>query len=598
MDSPIDEIKERLDIVDVISSYIKLQKTGANYRALCPFHSEKKPSLFVSPARQIWKCFGCGSGGDIFAFVKQIEGVEFGDALRILAKKAGVELRRQDPQVQTARKRFYELCEWAAKFFEKQLHTGVLGRKAKDYLLKRGLTSESIKKWRIGFAPDTWNSLLDFLKTKEFSVGEIERAGLVLTSEKGKTYDRFRGRIIFPIFDLNSQVIGFGGRVFTKVKGKEEETTAKYLNIPNTLLYNKSTTLYGLNQAKVPIRKEDACVLVEGYTDVIMSHQAGVENVVATSGTALTTQQLSIVKRYSKNLITAFDMDIAGDSATKRGIDLAQTKGFNVRVAGLPKDKDPADVASEKPDNWKKVVEKARPILDFYFENAFAMFDKKTAEDKRRISEMLLPVIQRLQNKIEQSSWLKELAKRLKVSEESVELELKKYSLEDRAGQRRGATEQEPSASPIDKKTRRQVIEEKIISLLLNYPEGLNLFQHALLDYFSQETKNIIEKFQKKPKCLSGSFEKLDFSDKIKELLNFLALQGEVEIESEGEDIDLEKEILACLKELKNLTIKEKLTKLSQEIRSAEIEGKKKEMEELSKKFNSLAADLNKINNQ
>jgi len=238
-------------------------------------------------------------------------------------------------------------------------------------------------------------------KGKGFSVGEIERVGLALTSDKGKTYDRFRSRIIFPIFDLNSQIIGFGGRVFSTSRGKEEQTTAKYLNIPNTMLYNKSKVLYGLNKAKVPIRKEDACVLVEGYTDVIMSCQAGIENVVSTSGTALTSQQLSLLKRYSKNLITAFDMDIAGDSATKRGIDLAQSQGFDIKVvANLPEGKDPAEVISINAEDWKKAIEQANSIIDFYFKNAFSMFDSKTAEGKRKISRMLLPVIKELKTRL------------------------------------------------------------------------------------------------------------------------------------------------------------------------------------------------------
>jgi len=598
MDSPINEIKERLDIVDVISSYIKLEKTGANYRALCPFHSEKKPSLFVSPTRQIWKCFGCGASGDIFAFVKQIEGVEFGDSLRILAKRAGVELRRQSPQAETVRKRFYELCELATKFFEKQLHEGQIGKKAKDYLLKRDITEESIKEWRIGFAPETWNSLLDFLKAKGFSVGEIERAGLVLTSDKGKTYDRFRGRIIFPIFDLNSQTIGFGGRAFTQYRGKGEEITAKYLNIPNTLLYNKSKVLYGLNRAKVPIRKEDACVLVEGYTDVIMSHQAGVENVVATSGTALTNDQLVLLKRYSKNLITAFDMDIAGDSATKRGIDLAQAQGFDIKVVHLAKGKDPADVASGKAGDWKKAVKDAKSIIDFYFENAFSMFNSKIAEGKRKISQTLLPVIKRIQNKIEQSAWLKELAMKLEVSEESVEQEFKRYSSVKTV--QTGLAEQttEQSFVPKSPKTRRKVIEEKIISLILNEPKGLKMIKGDCLNLFSTDTREIIKIFQDNPKDLSKDFGNLELSKEKQEFLNFLALKAEVEIEESDEEINIEDEILICLQGLRYLTIKGKLAGLSQKIKQAQRQGLKEEIEGLSKEFNQLTEELAKINNQ
>lgn len=592
MDSVIQEIKERLDIVEVVSNYIKLEKTGANYRGLCPFHSEKKPSLFVGPARQIWKCFGCGKAGDIFGFIKEIEGVEFGDALRILAKMAGIELRKQDPQIETARKRFYDICEWGTKFFEKQLHAGCLGKKAKEYLLKRGLTDDSIRKWRIGFAPDTWDSLLNFLKLKDFSVGEIERVGLALTSEKGRTYDRFRGRIIFPIFDLNSQVIGFGGRVFIKPGSEDKETTAKYLNIPNTLLYNKSKILYGLNRAKVPIRKEDGCVLVEGYTDVIMSHQAGRENVAATSGTALTSDQLSILKRYSKNLITAFDMDVAGDSATKRGIELAQAQGFDIKIVDLPKGKDPADIASIKPEDWKKIIDNARSILDFYFKNSFSMFDSKTAEGKREISKMLLPVIKRIQNKIEQFSWIKELAKRLGVSEESVEQEMKRSSPSGTSQVRQGIQAEQKTAQdffPETQKTRRQVIEEKIISLILNFPESLDLIENNFLDNFSPKNKEILIQLKEKSSSLP---------EKVRESLSFLALKGEVEIEASEGEVNVEQEISTCLKELQGLTIKEKLAEISQRIRQSEHEEKKKEVEILSKEFNQLTEELARINNQ
>ncbi len=375
MVSPVDEIKERLDIVEVIQSYIKLQKAGANYRANCPFHSEKKPSFFVSPARQIWHCFGCGKGGDIFGFIREIENVEFGDALRILANRAGVELKKQFPEeeaaLKTERERLYEICELSSKFFERQLEASKIGEEAKKYLLGREISEESIKKWRIGYSPDTWQGLSDFLVGRGYKREEVEKAGLAIKNNDGGFYDRFRARIMFPIFDLNSQIVGFGGRIFGQ---KESTEIAKYVNTPSTILYDKSRILYGLDRAKMEIRQKDFCILVEGYTDVIMSFQADVSNVVATSGTALTNYQLKILKRYSENIYTSFDMDLAGDSATKRGIDLAQLQGFNIKVVVIPEDKDPADLISKSPKDWEKIIKEAKSILDFYFETTFSKF--------------------------------------------------------------------------------------------------------------------------------------------------------------------------------------------------------------------------------
>jgi len=482
--SPIDEIKSRLDIVEVIGSYIKLHKAGANYRALCPFHSEKKPSFFVSPARQIWHCFGCGKGSDIFGFVKEIEGVEFGDALRILAQRAGVELKPIRPELKTERNRLYEICELATRFFEKQLEESSTGKEAKKYLLSRNISEESIKKWRLGYAPDVWQGLSDFLTSRSYKKEEVEKAGLGISSDQGSFYDRFRGRIIFPIFDLNSQVVGFGGRIF---KEKDKTEIAKYVNTPNTLLYDKSRILYGLDKAKVEIRKKDSCILVEGYTDVIMTHQAGTQNVVATSGTALTPEQLKILRRYSNNLILGFDMDVAGDTATKRGIDLAQIQGFDIRVIRLPEGKDAADVISLNPKEWEKAIENAKLILDFYFESAFSGRDPKTPEGKKEVSKILLPVLKRIPNQIEKSFWIQRLAKDLGVREEDLREELKKVKLEENLY---GLEPEEIISLP--PKSRKELLEERLLTLILKTGnKNLNLIDEKENSYFSQKTQEI-----------------------------------------------------------------------------------------------------------
>lgn len=569
--SPIEEIKNRLDIVEVIGSYIKLQKAGVNFRALCPFHTEKRPSFFVSPARQMWHCFGgCGEGGDIFKFVMKIEGIEFGDALRILAQRAGVQLKRQDPQLRTERNRLYEICELTCRFFEKQLEASSVGQEAKKYLLDRGITGESLKKWRVGYAPAVWQGLSDFLNSRGYQQAEIEKAGLGLTSEKGSFYDRFRGRIIFPIFDLNSQIVGFGGRVF---KEKDKTEIAKYVNTPQTLLYDKSRILYGLNNSKVEIRKKDKCLLVEGYIDVIMAHQADSPNVVATSGTALAPFQLKILKRYTNNLITAFDMDVAGDSATKRGIDLAQEQGFNIKIITMLQGQDPADMIVENKEDWHKAVNEAKSILEFYFETTFARLESDTPEGKREISRILLPVIKRITNKIEASYWVQELAKRLQVKEETVEEELRNTKINGRTIY--PAEEQEDFVPPVIK-TRKEILEERIVSLILKNPQELNLVDEECLACLSPQMQIILTELRE------------DNLPQDNDFINYLFLKAEVE----GEEIDCQTEIQTCLKSLKVLATKHRLDEISQEIKRAEAGRELERVNNLTREFNKLANKL------
>ncbi len=580
LSSPIDEIKSRLDIVEVIRGYIKLHKAGANYRALCPFHSEKKPSFFISPARQIWHCFGaCDIGGDMFKFVMKVEGVEFGDALRILAQKAGVELKRQDPKLKTERQRLYEISELSCRFFEKQLEESLAGKEAKKYLLDRGIKEESIKKWRLGYAPDIWEGLSNFLVSKNYRREEVEKAGLVLKSEKtGNYYDRFRGRIIFPIFDLSSQAVGFGGRIFRQKQRPDGQEEAKYINSPATILYDKSRILYGLNKAGIEIRKKDACILVEGYVDVIMANQAGFENVVATSGTALTSYQLKVLKRYSDNLLTAFDMDVAGDSATKRGIDLAQTQGFGIKVITMPKDSDPADIISKNLNDWQSFLEKAKSIHDFYFENTLSRFDKDTLEGKKEISKVLLPIIKKIPNRIEQTCWIQSLAKTLGVKEDDILIELNKITMRHltEAGGARQEIEQivEETISPLQK-TRKELLEERLTILAIKFSKNLDLINEEILKLFSPQAIEIIN-FLK-----NNNIDNVP--DKLIGRINYLSLKAEVE----EDDIGAEEEFESCLKEIKTLVIKDKLSEISQEIKKAEEEKNFEKVQELMQEFNN-----------
>jgi len=419
----VDKVKEKVDIVDLISSYLKLQKAGVNYKANCPFHNEKTPSFTVSSERQMWYCFGCNRGGDHFSFVQEIEGVDFPEALRILARRAGIELEQFDRSFQNAKTRLLAISELAAKFFQKQLWESNSGQKALTYLKDRGLKEETIKDYQLGFAPDSWQSLTDFLKTRSYRDQEIFEAGLSVRRENGSGYyDRFRSRIVFPIQDFNGQVCGFTGRVFETrpelVEG--QESGAKYINTPQTLIYDKSRILYGLDKAKVEIRSQNRCLLMEGNMDVIMSHQAGVLNAVASSGTALTGQHLKIILRYTNNLDLCFDQDAAGQYATDRGIGLALQQDFNLGVVLIDDQacKDPADYVHKYGEKWQTKAKEAHPIFDFYIQTACRQFDPSTANGKKVIAQKVLPLLKRITSPVERSHWVGELALRLQTKEE------------------------------------------------------------------------------------------------------------------------------------------------------------------------------------
>lgn len=589
LDSPVQQIKDRLDIVEVIGSYLKLQKAGASYKAICPFHSEKTPSFFISPARQIWHCFGsCGTGGDIFKFVMQIEGVEFGEALRILAQKAGIELKSISPQLKTERQRLAEICEWACCFFEKQLEGSVRGREVRDYLLSRGISDDSVKKWRLGYAPDKWQALSDFSVGKGYGREEVEKAGLAIRKQESpgfRFYDRFRARIMFPIFDLNSRPVGFGGRIFNKAPGSRLQALggdeAKYINTPNTLLYDKSRILYGLDKAKLAIRKKNYCILVEGYTDVILVSQAGFENVAATSGTALTPYQLNILKRYSDNLFTGFDMDLAGQSATKRGIDLAESQGFNIKVISVPEGLDPADLVAKSLTEWQEAVKMAKSIMEFYFESAFADFEPKVPEKKKEIAGNLLPLIKRIPNKIEQSHWIQELAKRLETKEEDVFYELHKLKSNPVS-----VIYNKPlTVKPQEQKSRLDLLEERLIGLILIAPFNIGLVQDRDLQFFSPEISRLLSYFREKGVNKAEWDETpIGFSPQLTEMLNQLWLRLEVF----PSEINPEAEAKECLKEIKKLKLKEKCEEISLAVKKAESENDAARVRQLMQEFNQL----------
>ncbi len=568
-DSPIQDIKNRLDVVDVVKDYVSLEKAGANFRATCPFHSEKTPSFFVNQARQVWRCFGqCNEGGDMFSFVMKIEGVEFGDALRILAKKAGVELKKQNPEVETKRKRLFDINEKATLFFEKQLQQSKSGKEAEKYLLDRKISKESIKEWRAGYSPTAKDALSKFLTNQGYKKEEIIEAG-VATGKGNYLFDRFRGRLIFPIFNLSGYVVGFGGRVLLK-----EDERAKYINTPATMLYDKSALMYGLHSAKSEIRKKDSVIVVEGYTDVIMCHQAGHKNVVSASGTAFTSKQLDILKRYTSRIITAFDMDEAGSSATKKGVDLALEKEFDVKVIMMPKGKDPADVVAEDPEKWEDYVKKAVPIISFYFENVLGKYDLSDSHEKSKAAKEILPEIKKIKNSIERSYFVSELSYLLGVSEESVFSEMDNVKTEEKKTE----TKNEPQKPT--KKSRKERLEEKIIYCCSAKKELAKNIESDDVLILRKEFSNII---------LFLREEKSEISKEEEKLLKYYSL------DEEESEINAEEEFSSCLKELKKEYIKQKLREIEEKMREAERDENEEEEERLTKKFQDYYKKLNNI---
>ncbi len=568
-DSTIEEIKSKIDIVELIREYINIEKAGTNHRALCPFHSEKTPSFFINQSRQIWRCFGgCNEGGDIFKFVMKIEGVEFSDALRILAKKAGVELKRRNIEGETRRKRLSDICNLSSLFFERQLQKSKGGEKAKEYLYSRKITDDSIKKWRIGYAPTAKDALSKFLIGEGYNREEIKEAGMAVG--KGENiYDRFRARIMFPISSLNGSVVGFGGRVV--LKGDER---AKYINTPATPLYDKSSIIYGLHNAKVDIRRRGFVVIVEGYTDVILSHQAGYENVVSSSGTALTSNQLNILGRYTKKLFTAFDMDEAGGSATKKGIDIALQKDFDIRVIMMPEDDDPADIVSRDVKEWEECIKNAQPVIEFYFKNILSKYNLSDPHEKGKAGRELIPEIEKIKNSIEKAHFISKLSDILGVDESSIIEEMNKTNFREESREKRSLENPYKKNINISRKER---LEERILNICVKNKELTISLQEEDVEYFKEETKNIII-------FLKGEKDSLD--DKEKEIFDYFSLIPETG------SVKGDEELRDCLREMKKESIREKLRETEVEMKQAERERDEEKQEELSKKFKYYSEKL------
>ena len=402
----IQEIKERLPIEEVVSRYVKLERSGINLKGLCPFHSEKSPSFFVAPHRGSFMCFGCGKKGDIFTFVQEIEGLEFFDALKQLAEQAGVTLETRSKDENKQKKDAYAILEKACLFYESLLYKDI---GAQEYLANRGLTEKTIRQFRIGYVPDEWNLLYNELK-QSFDEKDILESGLVIKNENGRVYDRFRGRVMFPIFDSAGKVIAFTGRVLIS----EQKETPKYVNSPETQLFSKSHVLYGLNLAKQAIRKHNFAILVEGQMDVIMSHQMGYGNTVASSGTAFTQDQLQMIAKLTPNLVLAFDSDGAGLATTAKVWEMAVGQGLDVKIAYYEGAKDPADTIKENPDDWRSIVKGSIHIIEFV-----STLVAKISDERKRLKayqEKVLPLLRRIQTYSERSFFIEKISRLLSIN--------------------------------------------------------------------------------------------------------------------------------------------------------------------------------------
>ncbi|TSC72638.1 MAG: DNA primase [Parcubacteria group bacterium Gr01-1014_38] len=436
--APTDRIKERIDIVALIGESLPLKRAGSNFKARCPFHEEDTPSFMVSPTRQMFHCFGCGESGDVFSWLMKREGMTFPEALRVLAQKAGVPLTFERPEHREEKERLRETLDLAVTFYQRILLNTADGRAARAYLEERGLTPATIQDWRLGYCPPSATPIT--LKAGERGIAEQDllRAGILhqgqsrLPGGQSRTFEFFHGRILFPLTDAHGSVVGLAGRVFesgdASAFAKATADRPKYINSPETALYTKSRILYGLDRAKDAVRKENLAVLVEGYTDVILSHQVGITNVVATSGTALTENHLQLLRRFTDRLALAFDADAGGDAATRRAVDLALAAGFLISVVVLPNDRDPADLAAENPHGWREAVRQREDMFSFFLQRAQKTYGTNSPEGKKAVAADLLPLIARVNDQVVAGEYAQQLASVLRIDPRFIYEDLKRFS--------------------------------------------------------------------------------------------------------------------------------------------------------------------------
>ena len=574
--SVIAEVKQRLDIVEFVSEYVTLQKAGRNFKGLCPFHSEKHPSFFVFPEQQSWHCFGaCGTGGDIFSFIMKKEGIDFGQALRLLAQRGGITLSPLEAPSKAEdekKKRLFQINEAAAEYYHHLLSSTKAGEVARSYLARRKVMPETIKEFRLGFSPNAWETIKNYLLGKGYTEKELVEVGLIIEKEEGGSYDRFRNRLLFPICDIQGRVTGFGARVL-------DDSLPKYINSPQTPIFDKSSSLYGIDKAKSAVRKKNLVIIVEGYMDVLTAHQHGWQNVVGSMGTSLTEKQVEGIKRLTNNVTLALDADLAGEEATLRGKAILAYSNAEANVILLPPGKDPDEVIGEDPTLWQKLVEQAMPILDFAFQSVISKVDINKARDKSLAVQKLLPSIYGIKDPVQQSHYLKKLARELKIEESAIRAALR----ESKAGQKRSQPSKSTEQSRLARQFVSSPIEERCLALLLQYPELRPLARELSPEHFeSTENREVFVKWQHSSD-ISDLESKLDTS--LLEHLYYLVNNKNFPPAIRESEQTRHRDLAQCI-----LRLQEKL--------SRKLETEKEATLEIEREKGGISAELSKLEEQ
>lgn len=592
--SDTEKIKEKVDIIDLIGEYVQIKAAGTYHKGLCPFHNEKTPSFTVSKEKQFFHCFGCGKNGDIFNFIQEIEGMEFAEALKYLANRAGVELqlRARSEVQQNQKNRLKEINQKAAYFYHNVLTKLDLAKDAKKYLLDRGVSDEAINTWNIGFVPEQWDLLTKYLLKKGFGIDDLVASGLTIKKDQANRqngsgyYDRFRGRIMFPINNAFGDVVGFTGRVLVE----HEKSGGKYVNSPQSPVYDKSRVLFGLDHAKRAIKEAGFAVIVEGQMDVVACHQAGMTNVVASSGTALTEEQVHLLARYAKELRMAFDSDAAGRKAAKRGIDIAIKEGLSVKVIQIPegKGKDPDECIKADLGVWEMSVENAQDVMKWYFSNAFLNKDIKNPRVKQQVADELLDEIAKIPYAVERDHWIQELAGSLGIDGVVLREDLKRFTNKkklktNKFNNNQESSQPEPLKAVMKKNAEELVVDrftESILSLMLMTAEGTQkLWEHLPHNLLStlESTKKVYEHLKTLYSSGTLTSQLANPSDTdIYTKINVFILKGEKEFGSLT-DVQKEKELLSLCDQLNKKYVDVRKKQLEREIELARNDKEKQD---------------------